>query len=364
MKRIIVSVTNDLSTDQRVHKVCTSLKGMGYDVCLIGRRLPQSMPLDREYQTRRMHLLFNKGPLFYAEYNIRLFLFLIFSKYQLCLSNDMDTLPSAYMATKLRNKTLVFDAHELFSEVPELQHRPAVRKMWQWLEKRFLPKVKYAYTVCQSIADYYGERYNLEMRVVRNLPKKRAQLPPHEKTEKVILYQGAVNLGRGLDVMIHAMHHIEDAVLWIVGGGDEYERLSQLVQKEKLTSKVRFFGRMNFEALKEITPQATIGISIEENIGLNYYYALPNKLFDYINVSVPVLVSDFPEMGRIVDHYQIGAKLSKHEPKEIAKTINGMLADEGQMQQWIANTKEAAKLLNWENEEAVLREIYLPLLES
>lgn len=363
MNRIIVCVTNDLSTDQRVHKVCTSLERMGFQVCLIGRRLPNSMPLARSYQTKRMQLLFNKGPLFYAEYNIRLFLMLLLSNYQLTLANDMDTLPSAFLATKLRGKTLVFDAHELFSEVPEVQARPKVRAFWQSLEKRFLPKVKHAYTVCQSIADYYGERYGIAMKVVRNLPKKSNEKSDIIKREQIILYQGAVNLGRGLDVMIHAMHHIDKAVLWIVGGGDEYERLTQLVREEKLSEKVRFFGRMKFEALKEITPQASVGISIEENIGLNYYYALPNKLFDYINNGIPVLVSDFPEMARIVDHYNIGCKLKKHEAKVLATTINKMLADKAQMTTWASNCHLAAKELNWETEEKVLEAIYKPLLK-
>lgn len=363
MKRIIVAVTNDLSTDQRVHKVCTSLKGMGYDVCLIGRRLPKSLPLDRDYQTKRMQLLFNKGPLFYTEYNIRLFLLLIFSRYHLSLANDMDSLPAAYLATKLRGRALVFDAHELFSEVPEVQARPKVRAFWQGLEKRFLPKVKHAYTVCQSIADYYGERYGIKMKVVRNLPMKSPELPQSEKKERIILYQGAVNLGRGLDEMIHAMNDVDNAVLWIVGGGDEYDRLTRLVIELKLSDKVRFFGRMKFEALKEITPKATIGISIEENIGLNYYYALPNKLFDYINNGIPVLVSDFPEMGRIVDHYKIGSKLKKHEPKVIADTINKMLSDKKQMTAWSLQCNIAAKELNWEAEEKILEEIYKPLLK-
>ena len=363
MNRIIVCVTNDLSTDQRVHKVCTSLVSMGFELCLLGRKLPNSMPLNRAYQTKRMRLLFNKGPLFYAEYNIRLFLMLLFSNYQFTLANDMDALPGAFLATKLRSKTLVFDAHELFSEVPEVQARPKVQAFWQALEKRFLPKLTHAYTVCQSISDYYGERYGIKMRVVRNLPKKSTEKAITDKKEQIILYQGAVNLGRGLDVMIHAMHHINNAVFWIVGGGDEYERLTQLVRKEGLEDKVRFLGRMKFEALKEITPQATIGISIEENIGLNYYYALPNKLFDYINNEIPVLVSDFPEMGRIVDYYDIGCKLEKHEPKVIATTINKMLADKTQMSKWVSNCRVAAEELNWETEEKVLEEIYKPLLK-
>ena len=114
MKRIIVSVTNDLVTDQRVSKTCSTLSEMGYDILLIGRRLKNSLPIQRNYTTKRIQLLFNKGYLFYAEYNIRLFLFLLFSKKDILFSNDLDTLPANYIIGKLQQRNLIFDSHELF----------------------------------------------------------------------------------------------------------------------------------------------------------------------------------------------------------------------------------------------------------
>src|SRR5690554_8125741 len=80
-KKIIVSVTNDLYTDQRVHKVCSFLYENKYDVLLVGRKLKDSQEItDRSYEVKRFKLLFNKGALFYANYNLRLFLFLLFNK--------------------------------------------------------------------------------------------------------------------------------------------------------------------------------------------------------------------------------------------------------------------------------------------
>jgi len=133
LKRILISVTNDLTTDQRVEKTCEALSEIGYDVLLVGRKLKKSLPIQRNYMTIRFRLLFNVGFLFYAEFNIRLFIFLLFTKKDLLFSNDVDTLLPNYIISKLQNKKLVFDSHELFSEIPELVHKKRVKNVWLFL---------------------------------------------------------------------------------------------------------------------------------------------------------------------------------------------------------------------------------------
>jgi hypothetical protein len=172
-RRAIVCVTNDLVTDNRVHRTCTVLQELGYDVLLVGRRLPGSPPLERPYRTRRMRLLFRKGPLFYAEYAKRLFLLLLFTRCELIVANDLDTLLPCHLIARLRGTRLVYDSHEFFTEVPELQGR-AARKVWLAIERRVLPRVRTAITVNDSIARAYAERYpGLHMHVVRNIPMAR-----------------------------------------------------------------------------------------------------------------------------------------------------------------------------------------------
>src|SRR6478735_10941986 len=118
-KKIIVSVSNDLSTDQRVKKVCAYLHANGFEVVLLGRKLKNSLEItDRPYKTKRFNLWFNKGALFYANLNIRLFFYLLFHKSDWLLANDLDTLPANYYARGKR--VLVYDTHEIFCEVPEL----------------------------------------------------------------------------------------------------------------------------------------------------------------------------------------------------------------------------------------------------
>ena len=193
MKKIIVSVTNDLSTDQRVDKVCATLQKEGYEIVLIGRKLRNSAPLNRSYRTKRIKLIFHKGFLFYAEYNFKLFFVLLFSKKDLLLSNDLDTLLPNYLVSILQNKKIVYDSHELFPEIPELVHKPYVKKCWSTLEAWILPKLKNTYTVCNSIADFYNKKYNSNFKTIINLPNKKelefGDFPFKETGKKIIIYK-------------------------------------------------------------------------------------------------------------------------------------------------------------------------------
>ncbi len=359
-KRIIASVTNDLVSDNRVHKVCTSLENMGFDVLLVGRKLPRSHPVERSYKTKRLHLLFKKGACFYAEFNFRLFLLLLFSKVDILLSNDLDTLTANFLAARIRNKELIYDSHEYFTEVPELMGRPRVKKVWLWLEQKMVPKLNYAYTVCASIAKVYTEKYGTDFKVIRNIPiGNKLQAEKTGSTEKIILYQGALNRGRGLEQAILAMQFIENAKLIIAGDGDIKRQLEELVRNKKLTDRVKFTGRLPFTELSKLTPKADLGLSIEEDLGLNYHFALPNKLFDYIQAEVPVLVTNLPEMKAIVEKYKIGKITNSLEPKDLAMSITEGLNNSSERDEWKKNLKVAAEQLTWEKEEKVLHEIYL-----
>ncbi len=367
MKKIIASVTNDLVSDNRVHRICSTLTEMGFEVLLVGRKLPGSLRLtQRNYRTKRMNLFFKKGPLFYAEYNSRLFLFLLFRRFDILLSNDLDTLTANFLSAKIKNKSLVYDSHEYFTEVPELVNRPRVKKIWEWLEKKMVPKIKIAYTVCESIAKIYTEKYGVSFHVVRNIPvSQNIGIREEDKnsSKKIILYQGVLNVGRGLKEVILAMNFINNARLLIAGDGDIKKELELLVKTEKLETKVEFTGRLTLEELAKLTPQADLGLSIEEDLGLNYRFALPNKLFDYIQARVPVLVTNLPEMAALVRQYKIGEITSSLESKALAEHINSALFQEEKRKIWIENLEIAAAELTWEKEQEVIKNIYAQFLE-
>jgi glycosyltransferase involved in cell wall biosynthesis len=357
LKRVLITVTNDLSTDQRVDKVCSTLLNDGYTVLLIGRKLKNSVPINRNYKTKRIQLLFNQGFLFYAEYNLRLFFILFFSKKDILLSNDLDSLAANYLVSVFQNKKLVYDSHELFSEIPELVHRPFVKKFWTSLEQLLLPKLKNTYTVCKSIADYYNERYATNFKVVRNLPTLKKiethKLPFSTEGKKIIIYQGALNIGRGLELMIDAMAYLDNYILLIAGSGDIITDLQLRSKNKSVENKVHFLGKLLPSELQKITPLAGIGLSLEEDLGLNYRYALPNKIFDYIQAEIPILVSDLPEMKQIVIKYKVGEIIKSRTPEALSTQINTMLKND-----YSESILKAKQALTWEHEKITLQDIF------
>ena len=362
--RICISVTNDIFTDQRVNRTVHSLVRAGYAVRVVGRkRRPDLTVTGYPCPVKRFRLWCNKGPLFYAEYNIRLFLFLLFTKHDVFLACDLDTLVASYLAARIRGKPLLYDSHEYFTEVPELVGRPGVKKIWEGIEKRILPHIRFAYTVSQSIAEAYGAKYGIPMEVIFNYPsRKKSFIQPgfslRKGQEKIILYQGSVNTGRGLALAIMAMKFITDSRLVIIGEGDILEDLVKLTRNAGLSGSVTFTGRISMDELFTYTQQADIGISIEEDLGLNYRFALPNKLFDYIQAGLPVLVSDLPEMAALVRKYSIGKVIRTTDPSELASCISSMLNNAADRERWKENLLVASEELCWEKEEGKLLRMF------
>lgn len=371
-KRAIVSVTNDLVTDNRVRRLCGMLTELGYDVCFVGRRLPQSPPLPHEpYRMHRMRLLFNRNAVFYAEYNLRLFFFLLFRKADVLVANDLDTLLANYLAARLKGAELVYDSHELFTEVPELDHNRFAKKVWLRLEKWLVPNLRHAVTVNRSIADILEKRYGVPFLVLRNMPyryrptetKTRAELGLPEDKKIIILQGNGINVRRGAEEAVEAMQYVSvPAVLLIVGNGDVIPALKRLAEENGLTGKVIFKPRMPYAELMQYTRLADLGITLDKPDNLNYLYSLPNKIFDYIQAEIPVLSSRLPELERIINEYGVGTCTDSHDPRHIAQQIDRCLSDETLRATWKKNLPAAAEILCRENEEKELRNLYARFL--
>jgi glycosyltransferase involved in cell wall biosynthesis len=364
MPHIIISTSNDISTDNRVHKVAMVLLELGYNVLWLGRKLPDSQPLHRPYKTKRFILKFNTGALFYANLNFRLFWFLLFAKADVLLSNDLDTLWANRLVSRLRGKKLVYDTHEYFLGVPEIQNRPLVKWVWRAIEKSIFPKLRYTFTVNESIADLYLTDYVSRPKVFRNISmppvidrwKSRSELGlPDDKF--IFINQGSgMNVDRGLEESLTAIAQIDGALLLLVGSGDAIPLLKEDAKKRGLEAKVKFIDRVPYEELLQYTHAADVGLSLDKDNNINYKYSLPNKLFDYIYCQKPVLVSRVVEVAGIVKRYKIGMIAADYRPETIANLMIEMMAQGDQPYQ--EALQKAAQDLNWEKEKRVLVDFY------
>lgn len=370
-KTIVISVVSDLVTDQRVHRSAWALTRRGHRVVLVGRKLKKSLPLDkRPYETYRFNMLFETGFWFYAIYNIRLFFYLLFHRTDILMANDLDTLLANYLVAGIKNIPLVYDSHEYFTGVPELEHRPAIQRVWKAIEKFIFPKLKRICTVNDSIAKLYEDEYHKKITVVRNIPQKivvgENNIPATirnklgiEIGKKIIILQGAgINIERGAEEAVEAMKFIDNAVLLIIGGGDVMPLLKETVQQNDLGKKVIFKGKMPYNELMQYTAAADLGLTLDKDTSTNYRFSLPNKLFDYIYANVPVLGSPLVEVKNIIETYRIGIVIDNHHPEHIADKIKFMLGDEGRINEWKKNLEIAAKDLSWSNEEKKLLSVF------
>lgn len=366
MKRIIVSVTNDLVNDQRVFKVCNTLKTLDYDILLIGRKLHNSLPISRDYKTIRMRLFFNSGFLFYTEYSIRLFFKILFLKKDILLSNDLDTLLPNYLISKFQNKKIVYDSHELFTEIPELIHRPKVQNIWLKIEKYIFPKLKNVYTVNHKIAAIYSNKYNVNVNVVRNIAYQLSnKKTPKEFAEKIkgnskmLILQGTgINMDRGAEEAVEMMRYLENTILYIIGSGDVFEKLKSMISELKLEKKVFILDKIPYPELIEYTKIADLGLSLDKNTNLNYEYSLPNKIFDYIQSQTPILSSNRVVVAEIVNSHKIGKVINSHDPINMASEVKKIFENHKTYSLWKENLKKASEKYNWENESKKLKKIY------
>ena len=365
--KAVVSVTNDLYTDQRVHKVCTFLVKQGYDVTLVGRKRKTSVALlPREYSTKRMKLLFETGAKFYAFFNLRLFFYLLFHKADVLVANDLDTLLANYMASKLKRKVkLVYDSHEYFTEVPELTSRPKVQKIWLKIERYIFPKLEHIYTVNSSIAEIYNQLYHKEIKVVRNisplwksenlLSKKELGIP---ENKNLIILQGAgINIDRGAEEAVEAMQFV-DAILMVVGSGDVIEDLKNRVKTLQLEDKVLFFGRKPYDTMMNYTFYASIGLTLDKPTNLNYKLSLPNKVFDYMHTSTAAVATNIKEVANVVKTNNIGEVLTEFTVEKLATTLQTLFEDKERLALYHKNCLFTSKKENWEKETEILALIY------
>lgn len=346
-----MAVSNDLLTDQRVDRHRRTLTEAGFDVVVLGR-------LDVPTRHRR-------GWQFYYELNRGLRRKVAEQRPDIVWANDTDTLLGCYLAARRRRAKLVMDAHELFPEVPEIQHKPLVKWVWRTLERWLMPKCDALLTVCDSIAEHYRLQLGVSMTVVRNLREasrhRDFETSRHRVEEstsgttptsdlRLLLYQGRVNVGRGVDWAIDALEWLPECRLVVAGDGDLLEEMKAYAASKEWSERISFTGRLMPEKMHALTPQADVGLVMLEDMGLSYHYALPNRIGDFVQAGVPMVVSDLPEMAAVVKRYRIGEVMREPGAKALADSIQKVLA----IGKEHYNFEPARRDMDWNKEKQIL----------
>lgn len=176
-------------------------------------------------------------------------------------------------------------------------------------------------------------------------------------------------MGRGVQELVDAMELLPDCRLVVAGNGDLWEQLKQYSAQLAWGDRIAFLGRVEPARLHTLTLQADLGVCLLEDLGLNYRYALPNRIADFAHAGVPILATDFVEMGRVIRQYHTGA-LTEACPKEkegpeyrdyverLATTIKSTLTywENLPKEEKERRFEQARKELNWEKEKKVLTE--------
>lgn len=358
--KILVAVSNDLSTDQRMQRICSSLAKSGYKVTLIGRELSHSLPLVKlNFDQLRLKCKFNKGPFFYLEYNLKLRSYLKKNRADILYAVDLDTLWGVCSAAKSINSKLVFDAHEYFTEVPELQGKSFKKWVWRQIGKSSAKYVDLAFTVNESLRQILSKKFNIAFETIRNVPVFTNQIQDVIPEGKRLIYQGVLNEGRCIEDYIQMMDDLpKDISLHLYGTGDIEADLKRLAKNSTSFDRIHFHGKLRPEQLRLETPKAWLGLNLLEGGSLNYYYSLANKFFDYLHAGVPSINSPFPEYESLSIQYKFATISSK---LDLVKSIVNLYKNESTYAKMKSACFKNAESFTWQKEEEKLINLFVRL---
>lgn len=362
-KKLFFTVTNDLNYDQRMIRICTTLSAAGYEVTLVGVQRKYSPALvERPYKQKRLPILADRGPLFFASYWTVLFCYLLFRRADAICAIDLDTMLSVYYATKFKGCKRLYDAHELFTETKELVEKPLHARFWKWLAKRYIPRFPTGYTVGNMVAKQLAENYGVKYPVITNATVLKPLPQITNETAPFILYQGAVNKGRCFEELIPAMQWVNMPLI-ICGEGNFFQQTQALIEQYKVAGKVTLKGYVPPAQLSAITQKAYMGLILLDDASQNNVYSLANRVFDYMHSAVPQLSMDFPEYRAMNEQFEIAYLLKAPlTPESIAAGINKMIEDKALHQRLKENALKAREVFNWQQNEIKLLSVYTQIL--
>jgi glycosyltransferase involved in cell wall biosynthesis len=317
-------------------------------------------------------MVFRKGFLFYLFFNIRLLFYLLLSRLDLLVANDLDTLLPNFFVAGIKRVPLIYDSHEYFTGVPEIQQRPLVKFVWRLLERLMFPRLKHVMTVSDSIAEKYCSVYGKKPVVVMNLARDSAWIKGYTRAELgipgnhlLVILQGAgINIDRGGEELIEAVSITERVSLIVAGSGDRIDAMKKMTLSLKLPDRVKFIQSLPWNDLMKYTRSSDVGMSLDKNTNLNYSFSLPNKLFDYLSAGIPVIAGEIPGVKKIIAQHGCGIIIPGITPVEISNALK-KLRDNNELLRMLKNNSYRASLtLNWKNESEKVAAFYREIIKN
>lgn len=283
----------------------------------------------------------------------------------LVIANDFYSLYAARnLAVKFKAK-LVYDSREIYSQLGPLHNHPFKQKIISRMENYLIKSVDRILVSGDLDAAYLKKHFG------RRIPYTTIMnLPPFFSVDKsqilrqtygipdskiILIYQGVLLKGRGLLPAIRALSYSEDIYLCIIGDGKFKDRLINEAESLKVSKRVIFIGKLDYDSLLQWTASADVGLCFIEPITISYKLALPNKLFECIMAKVPVVASDLPAMKDIVNRFGVGKVLSSESsPEKLALAVKSVYVDH---EKYIENCKNAARELCYEAQEDAIMNI-------
>jgi glycosyltransferase involved in cell wall biosynthesis len=283
--------------------------------------------------------------------------------------------------------TLVYDSHELWLATvnqffPRDERLPralafraivgAARAVGRWEEHRLVASADAIVTANESYGGVLQRRFGRDVVVVRNCPevpdlvpsdriREALGLPP---SDRIVLYQGMMNAGRGLPELIESARWYPDGVrLVLLGHGVLEEVLRKQITASHLDDRVFMPGLVPQAELPQWTASADLGVLVLDPINLSKRLSLANKIFEYMGAAKPIMTTDLPENRRVIEECECGWLLADRDPRRLAEAVGRIFADPGEMDRRGRNGRRCVEeRYNWEAEAEHVLGVVEPLL--
>jgi glycosyltransferase involved in cell wall biosynthesis len=368
-KHAAILEIGDINTDGRCKNIATSFISYGGRVTFIGPSGSNRTDRYGDLTAKAVRVRSDLGSkIMYLHYWIRACTAVIKLKPDLIIAEDLYSLPPALVAAFFTGARVIYDAKEFYFALASLRDRPVTQRFWSAVEYLTIRYADAVITSGERDSDIIGDRYKISRPVaIHNHPpgsksepdrmilRNRYNIPRHML---IFLYQGWLLKGRGIPLMLEIARRYENVFLVIIGEGIMREEIEENVKEMKLSDRVLLTGALPYEELLKNSEGADVGCALIEDYGLSYRYARPNKMFEYIRASVPVLVSNFPAMSEIVDLHGVGLAVDPNNTHDVLETARKLI-ENGDLRERFRNMcKKAAEHFIWEAEEKKLFKLF------